>query len=143
MYRVLKCTSTAGRLCYVELEFLPMTILSIGQCGVDGPRMTALFQQKLKAKVHNAADAAEAKRTLEKGDVDLIMVNRELARDGTCGISVIDELTKDGVEVPVMLVSDHEDAQQEAQQHGAVPGFGKAALNDPETLELIRATVED
>ena len=40
--------------------------------------------------------------------------------------------------LPVMLVSNYPDAQQEAQAAGAVPGFGKAQVSSPETLDLLR-----
>ena len=40
----------------------------------------------------------------------------------------------------VMLVSDYEDAQDQAVANGAVRGFGKSTLEDPATLDLIKAT---
>ena len=43
--------------------------------------------------------------------------------------------------VPVMLVSNYEDAQREAVAKGALPGFGKAALGQPHTLARLRAVL--
>jgi len=40
--------------------------------------------------------------------------------------------------VPVMLVSNFADAQAQAVESGALPGFGKAALNAPETLARLK-----
>src|SRR4051812_7358269 len=114
------------------------SILNIGQCNVDGPRMKQLFASKLKANVLEADDAAQAQQILANEDVDIVLVNRELAFSDENGIDVIEQLRRDGLEAPIMLVSDHEDAQKEAVQKGAMRGFGKAKLNDPETLELIR-----
>ena len=37
-----------------------------------------------------------------------------------------------------MLVSNLEDAQAQAVAAGAQPGFGKAALQKPRTIELLR-----
>jgi hypothetical protein len=42
------------------------------------------------------------------------------------------------VMVPVMLVSNYEDAQREAVAAGAQPGFGKAALGQPQTLARLK-----
>jgi hypothetical protein len=36
-------------------------------------------------------------------------------------------------------VSDHADAQDQAMSSGALKGFGKAELENPKTLELIRS----
>ncbi len=38
-----------------------------------------------------------------------------------------------------MLVSNYEDAQQDAVARGALPGFGKAALRQPETRNRLAA----
>jgi hypothetical protein len=40
--------------------------------------------------------------------------------------------------VPVMLVSNYPEYQTQAATLGAVPGFGKADLNRPETLEKLK-----
>jgi hypothetical protein len=40
--------------------------------------------------------------------------------------------------VPVMLVSNYEDAQAEAVAAGAAVGFGKAALGRPQMLERVK-----
>jgi hypothetical protein len=45
--------------------------------------------------------------------------------------------------VPAMLVSNYEDAQQEAVAAGAVPGFGKSALYGPLVAERVRSYLAD
>ena len=117
---------------------MAMKILDVGQCGFDGPRMMDLFQAKLGAQVENARDAGEATRKIEQGDYDIVLINREFAADGGSGIELIRTLREEGVEVPLMLVSDRDDAQEEAVAAGAVRGFGKSELNTPATLELIK-----
>jgi hypothetical protein len=37
-----------------------------------------------------------------------------------------------------MLVSNHEDAQREAVQAGALPGFGKASLGQPAMIARLK-----
>jgi DNA-binding NarL/FixJ family response regulator len=112
-------------------------LLDVGQCGVDGPRMTQLFQRELDAVVERADDLTETREKLADAAFDLILVNRVLAADGSSGLDVIDALINDGCEAPVMLVSDRDDAQEEAIAHGAIRGFGKSKLWDPDTVELI------
>jgi DNA-binding response OmpR family regulator len=118
---------------------MQMKILDIGQCGFDGPAMSQLFQEKLHAKVDNAPNADEAKRHLADRKYNLALVNRLLAADGSSGIELIDMLVKSGCTTPLMLVSDLPEAQDAAVSHGALRGFGKSDLEDPQTLELIRS----
>ncbi len=84
------------------------------------------------------ADAALEK--LQEGDFALVLVNRVFDADGGPGMDLIKQLKSDpGLRsVPVMLVSNYEDAQEEAEAAGAAPGFGKAALGRPHMLERVR-----
>jgi len=100
--------------------------------------MSALFKEKLNAVVDIAATGEDAKRRLASGQFNLVLVNRVLNADRTSGIDLIDALVKSGVTTPLMLVSDRPDAQDQAVARGALRGFGKAALNRPETFELLK-----
>jgi len=116
---------------------MSIRILDIGQCGVDGPAITQLLHEELGAKVKSVATADEAKREIASTKFDLVLVNRELARDGSSGVELIGDLVDHGMTVPIMLVSDYAQAQDEAVARGAVRGFGKSKLNDPATIQLI------
>jgi len=118
------------------------SILNIGQCDVDGPRMTELFRRELRANVLRADNVGEAEQILQDQPVDLVLVNRELAFDDEPGIEVIDDLRRAGCAAPIMLVSDYEEAQEEALQHGAIRGFGKSQLQDPATIQMLRDVIE-
>jgi DNA-binding response OmpR family regulator len=114
-----------------------MTILDVGQCGFDGPRMARLWRERLQAKVINAGTGEEAGAKLKEGEVDIVLVNRVLASDGSSGLDLIPDLLEANAKVPVMLVSDIEEAQVEAVRLGAVRGFGKSELESDETLDLV------
>ena len=122
---------------------MSLRILDVGQCGIDGPRMERLFREKLGAAVTDASSLDEAKQCLERESYDIVLVNRELASDGSSGVELIECLMRDGCDVPVMLVSDHDDAQQSAMACGAVRGFGKSQLDEPQTLELIQSAARN
>lgn len=115
-------------------------VLSVGQCGIDGPAIRRMLESQLGVQVDSADDLSEARQKLQEGVYSLVLVNRELHSDGSSGIELISQIAPT-TEAPIMLVSDHDDAQQRAQQSGAVPGFGKAALNAQATLELIRSHI--
>src|SRR5690349_7126202 len=115
-----------------------MKILNIGQCDFDGPQMEDLFERKLRAQVVNADNIEQAGAALEETDFDLILVNRVLANDEESGLDVIKHLREADVQTPMMLVSDYEEAQEQAVRRGAVHGFGKSTLTSPNTLQRIR-----
>jgi CheY-like chemotaxis protein len=116
-------------------------VLDVGQCGFDHPQIKRLIESNFDATVDRAHTAADAKRLAEQHQYDLITVNRVFDQDGQSGIELIKELKANQAtaEVPVMLVSNYPDAQAEATQSGAVPGFGKNSLSAPETLEGLAA----
>ncbi len=105
-------------------------ILSVGQCGADHGAISMFLRASFGAEVTAAATHAQALAALARGGFDLVLVNRIGDRDGTSGVDLIRALKQEGgaPDVPVMLVSDYPDAQAEAQQLGARPGFGKSSL---------------
>ncbi|MFM7831704.1 MAG: hypothetical protein ACKPJD_07930, partial [Planctomycetaceae bacterium] len=65
--------------------------------------------------------------------------NRLLDADGSEGLQILHEIRRqEGWNgIPVMLVSNYAEWQQKAVAAGAVPGFGKAELNRPETRQRV------
>jgi CheY-like chemotaxis protein len=118
-------------------DFMAIKILDVGQCGFDGPRMAALWRDKLGATVDRVATGKDAVERLKNGGYDVVLVNRVLAADGSSGLDVIEDLLSAKTSVPVMLVSNLTEAQDAAVALGAVRGFGKADLGEPGTLELV------
>ena len=117
-------------------------ILDVGECGFDGPRMQELWEETLGAKVDRVHTGDEALHHLKRGGYNIVLVNRVLAADGSSGLEVIKRLIDSGTNVPVMLVSDRPEAQDEAVELGAVRGFGKAALEDESTIVLVKQTAK-
>lgn len=113
-------------------------ILLVGHCGVDGPRM-----QREIAAFMKEADVVRinSERDLDGaiGEADLLLVNREpLGFEPRQGPELIRALHERCPDAKLILVSDYQEAQQEAAQCGALPGFGKSDLGSPKFLETIR-----
>jgi two-component system chemotaxis response regulator CheY len=119
-------------------------VLSLGQCGADHWSLERLFERHFDATVVGVDTLDDALTELGKGGVDLVLVNRMLDRGGS-GLDCIAELKRDPElrTVPVMLVSNLRDPQRQAVELGALPGFGKAALDDPQTLARLRGVLGD
>ncbi|HEX3359220.1 MAG TPA: response regulator [Tepidisphaeraceae bacterium] len=116
---------------------MAIRILDIGQCGFDGPRMAALWHKAIGATVDRCASGADALACATQNHYDIILVNRILDADNSSGLDVIASLIQSGVSTPIMLVSDLPEAQDAAVKLGATRGFGKAALGDPATIDLV------
>ncbi len=117
-------------------------ILSVGQCSYDHGQISRQLEKRLGVEVKGADTHDEAMHAAKLGGVDLILVNRVGDSDGASGLDLIRALKGDPEtsDVPVMLVSNYDWAQQEAVGLGALPGFGKAQLASgslPEGLEAI------
>lgn len=111
-------------------------VLSIGQCGADHAAIARSIERHFDAEVLTASTAEEARAKLQKETFALVLINRILDADGSSGIDVLKRFkAEEGMrDVPIMLVSNREDAQREAVQAGAVRGFGKAGLGQPQML---------
>lgn len=118
---------------------MPKTVIDCGNCGPDHSAIRNLIQNHFDAVVEQTHGADDTLRRLKRGGVDLVVVNRKLDRDYSDGMEVIRQIKADESlrEVPVMLVTNYPDQQQAAVAEGAVPGFGKLALSDPTTKELL------
>ena len=119
-------------------------ILSVGQCMADHSSISWTFQRHFNAEVQPAHSVADALSQLRQEPFDLVLVNRVFDADGSSGVSLIQELQADETlrKIPIMLVSNYDDAQREAVQAGALPGFGKAALGQPQMVARVKAILE-
>jgi DNA-binding NtrC family response regulator len=107
-------------------------VLSVGQCVPDQSMLSAFLRREFSAEVQTADTADEAMSMLHNGPFDLVLVNRLFDADGGSGIDLVKSIKSGAVtaNLPVMLVSNHADAQQRAVTAGAEHGFGKAQLGD-------------
>jgi CheY-like chemotaxis protein len=119
-------------------------VVSLGQCAADHYSIGRLITTHFQAEVIPVDRPAEAFDLLREATVDLILVNRLLDRDGSSGLDFIRKLKADEGcrDIPVMLVSNHADAQRQAVERGALAGFGKAELSTPATLDRLRAVLQ-
>jgi two-component system, chemotaxis family, chemotaxis protein CheY len=96
--------------------------------------------QNFAVEVTRVQDPAEVPQRIEDGNVALVLVNRIIEQDRTEGLALVRDMQQRDVtrDVPVMLVSDHEQAQAAAVATGAVPGFGKSDLGTDRALARLR-----
>lgn len=86
---------------------------------------------------HAAHTADEALQRAAAEPWRLIMVNRILDQTGESGIELLSRL-KTSASADVLLISNFADAQRQAEQAGAIAGFGKAEIGEPLVAEQLR-----
>jgi CheY-like chemotaxis protein len=114
-------------------------VLSVGQCAADNYAISHLLESSFGATVTPADTVPEALAQLRAHPFTLVLVNRILDANGASGLAFISQLKEDPVlsEIPVMLVSNYPDAQQQAAARGALVGFGKASLGDAHVVDRL------
>jgi CheY-like chemotaxis protein len=121
-------------------------VLSVGQCGVDSGAIAHRLRKDFDAEVVAADTHGEALQALRAGGpFDLVLVNRVGDSDGAPGLELIRKVKAEPAlaAVPIMLVSDYPDAQKQAAELGAVPGFGKSQLSRPAAHERLAPLLGD
>jgi CheY-like chemotaxis protein len=115
-------------------------VLTIGNCRYDHGRLANLIGEHFQAEVAYARHSEDAWEKLRTERFDLVLVNRVFHRSGQHGLEVIRRMKSepDLAKTPVMLLSNHDEYQQQAQAAGAEPGFGKDLIDTPEILEELR-----
>ena len=113
-------------------------VLEVGNCDPDHGNMRRMLEANFDARIDRVMFVDEALAKLGQGRYDLVMVNRLIFDDGGDGGELIRRMQTDGYrDTPVIMISNYDDAQQKAPNDGAVPGFGKADLGEPATIQLV------
>jgi len=114
-------------------------VLDVGNCDPDHASIQRLLG-RFEVDVDRVMFVEEAVVALAKSRYDLVLVNRLIFADGSDGLPLIQRMKADArfQKIPVMMVSNYPEAQDRAVSEGAVRGFGKADLNEPRTLELLK-----
>ena len=118
---------------------MSIKILSIGQCGFDHSAIARFLSRTLQAHTDGAATAAEGLQKFARGSYHLVLVNRIIDGDASSGLDLAAKLCAQQGCPPVMLVSNLPQAQAAAVAVGAVAGFGKSSMDDPEVGRRLQA----
>jgi two-component SAPR family response regulator len=108
---------------------------------MDHGSLLRFFQKNFDVDFKAVATTDAAIGELRQGNVDLVLVNRQFDADGTEGLDFIDQMKADAAlaDVPVMLITNFPEYAEQAVEHGAAPGFGKAELNSTGLVTRLRS----
>ncbi|WP_425615651.1 response regulator [Anatilimnocola sp. NA78] len=116
---------------------MPKRVLDIGNCSVDHGAISGMLTKQFGAEVIQAHGPEDSLVLLKQTHFDLVLVNRKLDQDYSDGLDIIHAMKADPqiAAVPVMLISNYPQYQEEAIESGALPGFGKKELYLDSTQE--------
>src|ERR1700754_1919242 len=122
---------------------MPPRVLDVGQCAPDHAAIRRLLESKFAALVIQTHGRDDTLAELGQKEFALVLVNRKLDADYSDGLEIVKRIKTDPQlqSVPVMLVSNYADAQQQAVAIGAEMGFGKAQLASGETYARLAAVL--
>lgn len=114
-------------------------VLDVGNCMPDHYNLRRMLERHFDVAVDRVMFIDEATERLESDAFQLVLVNRLIFEDQSEGVALVHAMRGNGLApaTPVMMISNFEDAQEAAVTAGAVRGFGKASINDPETLDRL------
>ncbi len=119
------------------------TFVLVGHCWADRIGLKSAVKRAVRGARVEKADTMAALQTYLDGGV-VLLVNRVLGggfRTGN-GVELIRDLARDGNTMSAILISNHADAQAEAEAAGALPGFGKSQLGDSAVADLLCRAAE-
>ena len=115
------------------------TVLDVGNCNPDHAASTAMLKRHFQVEILRADQHSDMLNCLGSQPVDLILINRKLDIDYSDGIEILRYLKSNSnyASIPVMLITNYPEHQQQAMALGAELGFGKLELNKPETHQKL------
>lgn len=121
------------------------TVLSVGQCGPDHAALAGFLNEHFDVEILTSDLLPDTLQVLGDRAVDLVLINRKLDADYSDGMNILTSIKDDPAlrDIPVMIISNFDDAQQAAVAAGATRGFGKAELSDPAARETVAAVLTD
>lgn len=115
-------------------------LLDVGNCDPDHSTISRMLNDRFDVSIDRVMFVNEALNKLkENSNYDLVLVNRLIFADRSPGIELIHQMQADEnlKNIPVMMVSNFEEAQQHAMEAGAVRGFGKDAIFEDGTADQL------
>lgn len=98
-----------------------------------------MLTQHFDVQVDRVMFVDEAIKKLESNQYALVLFNRLIFADSSPGIALLERTNSNGSgdKTPMMMISNFDESQQQCIAAGGVPGFGKNAIFDDSTRELL------
>lgn len=114
-------------------------VLDVGNCNADSAAIRAMLERHFAVGLDRVMYIGDAIEKMRNNRYDLVLVNRLIFEDDSQGLELVRRAKSDAAvqSAPIMMLSNHADAQATAVAEGAVAGFGKANIDHLSTVELL------
>lgn len=111
-------------------------VLDVGNCNPDHYQIRMMLERHFDVAIDRVMFVDEALEKMRQTQYDLVLFNRVIFEDGSDGLELVRRAKADPTihAAPMMMVSNHPEAQAQAVAAGAVEGFGKASTFAPGTV---------
>lgn len=111
-------------------------VLNVGQCVPDHGSISRFLHSHFDVVIEKIDSGPETLDRLRKEACDLVLINRKLDADYSDGTDILRQIKADAelANVPVMIVSNYKESQENAVAMGAEYGFGKAELGASDVI---------
>ena len=115
------------------------SVLDVGNCNPDHSMIQRLLTEHFDVQLDRVMFVDDALTRMREQPYALVLFNRLIFDGGSEGIDLLHRAKADAhlAKTPVMMISNFAKAQDTAVAAGAERGFGKSALADPQTVELL------
>jgi len=112
-------------------------VLDVGNCDPDHAMIRRMLTDNFDVEIDRVMFVEDALAKMRETKYSLVMFNRLIFDDGSEGIPLLHKAQADPrlKDTPVMMISNFAEAQAACVAAGGLPGFGKAAVGRPETVE--------
>jgi len=114
-------------------------LLDVGNCDPDHGMIRRMLLEHFAVTLDRVMFVDQALAKMRERPYDLVLFNRLIFEDGSEGIELLRRAKADPAlrDTPIMMISNFPDAQRACVAAGGERGFGKAAIDDPATIELL------
>lgn len=111
-------------------------VLNVGQCGPDHGSISRFLHANFDVQIEQIDSGPDTLDRLRKERCDLVLINRKLDADYSDGTDILREIKADPrlAQVPVMLITNYREHQDNAVSLGAEYGFGKLELGSSDVV---------
>lgn len=115
------------------------SVLDVGNCNPDHGMIQQLLTEHFNVQIDRVMFVDDALARMQEQSYALVLFNRLIFDGGSEGIDLLHRAKADAslAKTPLMMISNFAKAQDTAVAAGAERGFGKSALSDPQTVELL------
>lgn len=115
------------------------SVLDVGNCSPDHGMIRQLLTEHFEVQIDRVMFVDDALARMREQPYALVLFNRLIFDGGSEGIKLLHQAKADAhlAKTPVMMISNFAKAQETAVAAGAERGFGKSALSDLQTVELL------